>query len=122
VRLGRNCVNRDESVEVIKVKPNNCEQSLILRSSISSQLPHRFSLRLIRISPTHVVNGNFLDGSALCAFLAQIILIIEYQVHLALEQLRLEEVFNDDGSFMLRSIASHFLGPPVKQSYRREKR
>jgi hypothetical protein len=43
-------------------------------------------------------------------------------VHLALEQLRIEEVFNDDGSFMLWSIASHFLGPPVKQSYRQGKK
>lgn len=70
---------------------------------------------------TYIVHDDFPDGAALAAFLAQIILIIEYQVHLAIEQFRLEEIPNDDSFLMLRTLASHFLRAPIKQPKRVEK-
>lgn len=69
---------------------------------------------------THIVNNDFPDSAALCALVAQIILILENQLHLSVEQLRLEEVSNDDSFLVLRTFASHLLRAPIEQSNRRE--
>uniref|UniRef100_A0A182QMI7 Uncharacterized protein n=1 Tax=Anopheles farauti TaxID=69004 RepID=A0A182QMI7_9DIPT len=68
-----------------------------------------------------VVQQDPPDRAALAALLAQIVLVLEQQVHLAIEQLRLEEVLDDDDPLVLGAFAAHLFRAPVEQPAKRHR-
>uniref|UniRef100_A0A182J550 Uncharacterized protein n=1 Tax=Anopheles atroparvus TaxID=41427 RepID=A0A182J550_ANOAO len=89
------------------------------------ELHHQIGL--LRVTHRHlghplrvpIVQQDAPDGATLAALLAQVALVLEQQVYLAIEQGRLEQILDDDDPLVLRALAAHLFRAPVEKSTQR---